>query len=179
MKKKMMSLALAVVMCMSLCVPAFAAGGNDITPMMRNSDYDTAPPRGTQAYAYNIFLNRSYGNLETEQLISQMATGGIFGYITAGISSVIGAGAGGFFAGAGAPLLQRAANLLKSEAGYYAPNSTIAGYVIDTFGYNGQEPPLEHYYKYVVHYYPEAVSSSGRLPDGDVTVTFYEFNWFS
>lgn len=170
-----MSLTLALVMCMSLCVPAFAA----VVPNMRNQDFDTAPPRGTAAYAYNIHMGRSYGNIDTEQMISRMTVGEIYGYLTDEIGVVFGAGAVGLFAGAGAPLLNSAANMLLSQAAQRAPDSTTVGYIVDKYGYNGQEAPLEHYYKYVVHYYPNAVKSSDGLPSGGTIVTFYELNWFS
>lgn len=165
-----------MIMCLTLCVPALAVEG--ATPRMRNQDFSTSPPRGTQAYAYNIYMSTGYGNVKLEKMITTVTVAGLGALLGGKMALFLGADAALFAGGTIGGLFSFAADELKSVAASHAPSDTV-GYIIDRYGYNGQEPPLEHYYKYVVHYYPYSVSSSSGRPAGGTTVTFYEYNWFS
>jgi hypothetical protein len=172
------SLALAMVMCFMLCVPAAAAG---ISPQMRNADYSSTPFIGSSSQ-YTKLVSRGYGNLNLDKAICTFigASGAAaIAYAVASVSAPeiaaqVGAAGSGF-----SYIWSSIGSSLQTEAMQYNPDSSSVGYITQTYEYTGSVLPLEHYYKIVVYYYPYAVYSSATIPYTSAQAVYYEYNWFS
>lgn len=176
MTKKLISLALALVMSLSLCVPAFAT--ENTQPRMRDHTYMSSPPFGTSDSDYE-YVSTEYGNVEIEGKVCAAATAVLDAAILSPLSLFLSGDILTIAEVIGSATLAYCGAQVQTLAVANAPNSNMVGYVMKTYRYP-DPAPTEQYYKYEFIYYPTEVHSGEPLPaEGTDPIVVYEYNYFS
>lgn len=176
MTKKLTSLVLALVMSLSLCVPAFAT--ENTQNRMRDHTYMSSPPFGTSDSAYE-YVSTDYGNLKVEGALCNILSTVLEAVLVDGLSKFFGSKYQEVASIVGSVVLSNCSLQLQTLAVANAPDSDMVGYVMKTYRYP-DPAPTEQYYKYEITYYPTEVHSGEPLPaEGTDPVIVYEYNYFT